>query len=65
MSAGSPHSGVVFNTAGFVPEAPTFDEDVVRLSMEIMRGRSPGEQHKLVRDIMLSFLPQRVPDLFK
>ncbi|MEW5316241.1 MAG: hypothetical protein WDW38_007622 [Sanguina aurantia] len=51
--------------AGFVPESPTFDDDVVRLSQEIMRGRSSKDQRELIREILLSFLPRGIPQLFK
>lgn len=49
--------------AAFVPDAPTFDKDVVRLSREIMRGRSADEQRGTVGDIMLTFLPPEALDL--
>lgn len=51
--------------AGFVPESPSFDDDVVRLSQEIMRGRSSKDQRELIREILLSFLPKGIPQLFK
>lgn len=36
-------------------------EDFVRVSKEILRGRSTQEQHALVRRVLLSLVPPGVP----
>jgi len=40
----------------YVPEEPTYD-DFVRVSKEIMKGRTPEQQKTLVLDVLKTLLP--------
>jgi len=53
-----PSSGV------HVPDEATYD-DFVRVSKEIMRGRSTEEQRAVVRQVLLSLMPEQAPGVFR
>uniref|UniRef100_A0A7S0R2P5 Beta-carotene isomerase D27-like C-terminal domain-containing protein n=1 Tax=Chlamydomonas leiostraca TaxID=1034604 RepID=A0A7S0R2P5_9CHLO len=48
----------------YVPPVPTYD-DFVRVSKEIMRGRSPTDQKRVVLDVLDSLLPPGAPEQFR
>jgi 5-carboxymethyl-2-hydroxymuconate isomerase len=47
-----------------VPEDATYD-DFVRVSKEIMRGRSTDEQRTVVRQVLQSLMPEQAPGVFR
>lgn len=47
-----------------VPKEPQY-EDFVRISKEIMRGRTSEKQRIVVRDVLVSLLPPNAPDAFR
>eukprot|EP00195_Chlamydomonas_chlamydogama_P006760 CAMPEP_0202905838 /NCGR_PEP_ID=MMETSP1392-20130828/36247_1 /ASSEMBLY_ACC=CAM_ASM_000868 /TAXON_ID=225041 /ORGANISM="Chlamydomonas chlamydogama, Strain SAG 11-48b" /LENGTH=270 /DNA_ID=CAMNT_0049594119 /DNA_START=48 /DNA_END=860 /DNA_ORIENTATION=- len=47
-----------------VPVIPQYD-DFVRISKEIMKGRSPEQQGVLVRNVLMSLLPPGAPEQFR
>lgn len=50
--------------SGQVPSPITYD-DLLRVSKDIMRGRSSSEQRLLIRDILFSLLPPGLPALLR
>jgi 5-carboxymethyl-2-hydroxymuconate isomerase len=48
----------------FVPEEPTYD-DFVRVSKEIMKGRTPDQQKEVVLDVLKALLPDQVTKQFR
>lgn len=47
-----------------VPEDVTY-EDFVRVSKEIMRGRSTSEQREVVAKVLQSLMPEQAPGVFR
>lgn len=53
-----PHAGV------YVPEDVTYD-DFVRVSKEIMKGRSTDQQREVVAKVLQSLMPEQAPGVFR
>lgn len=47
-----------------VPDDVTY-EDFVRVSKEIMRGRSTSEQREVVAKVLQSLMPEQAPGVFR
>jgi 5-carboxymethyl-2-hydroxymuconate isomerase len=47
-----------------VPDEPTY-EDFVRVSKEIMKGRSPEQQKLVVLDVLKALLPEVATKQFR
>jgi 5-carboxymethyl-2-hydroxymuconate isomerase len=47
-----------------VPEEAQYD-DFVRISKEIMRGRSAVKQREVVREVLRSLMPREAPGAFR
>jgi hypothetical protein len=55
---------VIYSAGVYVPQNATYD-DFVRVSKEIMRGRTSDEQRDVIKKVLLSLLPEQAPGVFR